>query len=111
LHKPTHAAGIVRRPVFNVGERDLEAFPLARDDVLLRHAHVLERDDAVIERAQTHEAAAERHLEAGRVHVDDERGDLLPLFPFTIFGAVFAMTTSTPALRPFVHQSFSPFMM
>jgi hypothetical protein len=25
--------------------------------------------------------------------------------PFTIFGAVFAITTSTPALRPFVHQA------
>ena len=31
--------------------------------------------------------------------------------PLTIFGAVFAMTTSTPALIRFVHQSFSPFRM
>src|SRR4051812_34361447 len=29
--------------------------------------------------------------------------------PFTIFGGVFAMTTSTPALIKLVHQSFSPF--
>src|SRR6266480_3503207 len=28
--------------------------------------------------------------------------------PFTIFGGVFAITTSTPALIKFVHQSFSP---
>src|SRR4051794_19757106 len=32
-------------------------------------------------------------------------------FPLTIFGAVFAITTSTPALIRLVHQSFSPFMM
>ena len=31
--------------------------------------------------------------------------------PPTIFGAVFAMTTSTPAFTPLVHQSFSPFRM
>ena len=31
--------------------------------------------------------------------------------PFTIFGGVFAITTSTPAFTPLVHQSFSPFRM
>ena len=31
--------------------------------------------------------------------------------PFTIFGGVFAITTSTPALIRFVHQSFSPLRM
>ena len=31
--------------------------------------------------------------------------------PFTIFGGVFAITTSTPAFSPLVHQSFSPFRM
>src|SRR5207237_3031688 len=31
--------------------------------------------------------------------------------PFTIFGGVFAITTNTPALIKFVHQSFSPFRM
>ena len=31
--------------------------------------------------------------------------------PFTIFGGVFAITTSTPALIKLVHQSFSPLRM
>ena len=31
--------------------------------------------------------------------------------PLTIFGAVFAITTSTPALIKLVHQSFSPLRM
>ena len=51
------------------------------------------------------------HFHARCVHFDDEGGDLISLFPLTIFGGVFAITTITPALMPFVHQSFSPLRM
>src|SRR5207249_5765588 len=44
---------------------------------LLRHFHVAEPDDAVLDPLQTHEVAAVDDLDARPVALDDERRDLL----------------------------------
>ena len=61
-------------------ERELQPFALAPQHVFLGHTDVGEADHAVVERLQTHEMAAIHDFDAGPVHLDDERGDLLLLF-------------------------------
>src|SRR5262249_33706169 len=60
-------------------ERDLEALALLADQVLARHADVLEADDAVRERLEAHEAAAVLDLHTRRGGLHDEAADLLRL--------------------------------
>ena len=55
----TDEAGSVSRPVFSVIERELQALALAPEEVLLRDADVREADDAVLDRPQAHEVAAD----------------------------------------------------
>src|SRR5262249_31401914 len=57
--------------------RDLEAAALFAEQVLLRYAHVLEDDVVGQRRALAHLGFLLADLHAGRVHVDDERGDAL----------------------------------
>ena len=102
---------IVSRPVFKRSQRDLQPGSFLEDDVLARNAHIGEPNDAIVKRAQSHEPAAIRDFQSRRVHIDDERCDLLAFLPPTIFDGVRAITTSTPAFTPLVHQSFSPFRM
>ena len=61
------AAGVER------DERELQALALAPEEVLLRHAHVVEADDAVLDRLQAHEVAAVLDLDARPRRLDDER--------------------------------------
>ena len=58
-------------------KRDPQPFALGEQYVLARHADVGEANDAVIERPQSHEAAAMRDLHPRGVHLDDERRDLV----------------------------------
>ena len=97
--------GSTSRPVLSVVERDLEAPALGADQVLGRHAHVGERDHRVGERAQAHEVAAVLDLHAGPVGLDDEGADLARVRDRP------AITTSSLAIVPFVHQSLVPFRM
>jgi len=55
---------------------------------------------------QPHEPASISDLQPRRVHINDERCDLLALLPPTIFDGVRAITTSTPAFTPFVPPKF-----
>ena len=66
-------AGVQRR------QRDFQSLAFLRDHVFARHADVREFHDAVVKRAQSHETAAIRDLESGRIDIDNERGDLFAL--------------------------------
>src|SRR5206468_10601499 len=57
-------------------ERDLEPLALLADDVFARDVDVLEADDPVRERLETHEATAMLDLHAWPVGLDDEADDL-----------------------------------
>src|ERR1051326_9009749 len=61
-------------------ERELEPEPFAPQQVLFRNVDVFEVDQHIADAAQAHELAAMRDLDAGRVRLHDERGDLLLLF-------------------------------
>jgi hypothetical protein len=55
LPTPTQIAGSARRPVFSVGEGDLQAGALLGDQVLLGDEHVVQPGDGVLDAAQAHE--------------------------------------------------------
>src|SRR5204863_9801981 len=69
------AAGVQR------GERDLEALALAADDVIGGYEHVVESGEAVLQPAQAQETIALLDGDAGRVALDDERGDPAAVAP------------------------------
>ncbi len=75
LPAPTQIAGSARRPVFSVDEGDLEALALLADQVLLRHEHVVEPRDRVLDAAQAHELVAVLDRHALGVVGQDERAD------------------------------------
>ena len=77
LPPATADAGRVSRPVLRVMSASLRPFALTPEQVLDRHLHVGEADDAVLDRLEPHEVEAMHHLDAGPVGLDDERGDLL----------------------------------
>src|SRR4051812_19369728 len=60
---------------------DLEAGTFLENDVLPRNVHISEPNDCVVKRAQSHEPAAIRDLQSGRIYIDDEGSDLLAFFP------------------------------
>src|SRR5439155_26011187 len=62
-------------------ERDFEAFAFARDDIFARHTDIFKINNRVVERAQSHEAAAVSDPKPRLIHIDYERGDLLTFFP------------------------------
>jgi hypothetical protein len=57
------------------GQRDLEALALLADEVLLRHADLVEAGDAVLQSAQAHEPVAAFDGDALAVGLHDERAD------------------------------------
>ena len=67
-------------------ERDFQSLAFLGDHVFARHAHVGEFHDAVVERAQSHEVAAIRDFQSGRIDIDNERSDLLALPAIDHFG-------------------------
>ena len=79
LGRAHRAVGDRQAAVVQGGEGDLEPLALVADQVLGRHPHVLEGDDGVGQRPQTHEVAAVLHLDAGPARLDDEGADLLRL--------------------------------
>jgi hypothetical protein len=61
------------------GQRDLQAFAFLADEVLTRHAHVVEADDRIGERLEPHEAGAILDPDTGPGRFHDEGADLLRL--------------------------------
>ena len=61
-------------------ERDFEAFAFARDDIFARHTDIFKINDRVVERAQSHEAAAVSDLQPRRLHIDNECRNLFAIF-------------------------------
>jgi uncharacterized protein YbaR (Trm112 family) len=53
-------------------ERDLQAATFTTDDVALRHHNVGETNDAIVERLQSHEAAAVHDLDSGPIILHHE---------------------------------------
>ena len=72
LGKARAGCGQGDAPGVQSGERDLQSFAFAAEDVFLWHTHVLETDDTVVEGAQAHEMAAVQHLDARPLGLDDE---------------------------------------
>src|SRR4030095_734707 len=64
-------------PRFERDQRELEALALAPEEVLPGNADLGEADDAVLDRSQPHEMAADDDLDARPGLFDDEGGDLL----------------------------------
>ena len=69
LQQRLAAAGAARgkreAPGVERDQRELESLPFAPENVLARDAHVREADDAVLDRLESHEAAAMHDLDAG----------------------------------------------
>ena len=55
---PAHIGGQREPPGVERGQRDLQALALAADQVLGRHAHLVEPGHAVLDAAQAHERVA-----------------------------------------------------
>ena len=68
------------RPVFKRRKRDLKSGAFLKDDVLPRNAHIGELNNCIVKRAESHEPAAIRDLQSGRVYIDNEGRDLLAFF-------------------------------
>ena len=76
--RKTYAAGRqCQAPRVQRRKRDPQPFALGEDYIFARHADIGEANDAVVQRPQSHEPAAMRDLHARRVHLDDERRDLV----------------------------------
>ena len=65
---------------------DTEAFAFGQQDIFARNADVVESNDGVVERMESHEAAAGHDFDARRVHFQNERRDLIALAAVDDFG-------------------------
>ena len=113
LRRPPHTlAGIVSRPVLSVVSASFSPLPSPHSMFSRGHAHVREPDDAVLDRLEPHEPAAQHDFDARHVPLDDERRDLLARLPRYHDDPACAPSprTARPAV-PLVHHSFSPLMM
>ena len=61
-------------------KRDFQSCAFLRDDIFAGHPHLVKFHDRVIKRAESHEPATIRDFQPRRVHINNERGDLLALF-------------------------------
>ena len=77
LGKPHTGSRQRQAPRVQCRKRNSQPFALRQQNVLARHADIGEANDAVVERPQSHEPAAMRDFHTRRVHLDNERRDLV----------------------------------
>ena len=101
----------MRRPGVESGQRDAQTFSFGEKNIFPRHAYVVKLDDRIVERPQPHEVAALHDLDAGRVHLDDERGDLILAAPMPHFRRRFRHDDDDTGARAIRAPEFSPLRM
>ena len=108
LERPTHAAGNVSRPVFNVVSATFNPAPSLKM-MFWRGMRTSVNFTTALYSARSPMNRQRYAISSPGVSTSTMNAVIcLRSFPPTIFDGVRAITTSTPAFTPLVHQSFSP---